>query len=341
MEALSKLRPDTGSSCIWNRFEESNDYEYDVAVIIPVFNSEKYLRNCIDSVLSQKTRFSFRIIAVNDGSTDQSAAILESYSDPRIRIVTQENRGAGAARNAGLQHCRSHYVFFLDSDDVMLPGSLETLVDFSLNHNADILQAAYQTINESGKVSGIVSLPLEGGDGCVINPRTQCSGFPHGKLFNSKVFDHVRFPESYLFEDSVLAQITYPLAERDCLLVYGLDYPCIGYRIHSNSITNRSKSSPRSLDSLWITLSLYRDRRSLGLESDQEYYEYLLNMQPLSWRRAEALGDEVMLNMFTVFRDFLLTNFSSFSSSRPQYHMLEDAIRKGDYGRYRVFCTLH
>ena len=342
MEALSKIRPDCGSSCLWNRGIESQTDEYDIAVIVPVYNAGDYLRSCLDSVLTQKTRFSFRVIAVDDGSTDDSAAVLASFTDSRLIVAAQENRGAAAARNAGLRLCRARYVLFLDADDVLLPDCLETLVAFSDEHHADILQTAYRVIDESGNVRQTVSIPGLEGYGGVIDPVAQCTGFiGDGKLFRAELFDHICFPESYSFEDSVLAQILLPLAERDRLAVFGLNFPSVGYRTHPGSTTNRSKTSPKSVDSLWITLSLYRDRQSLGLVSDQAYYEYLLNMQSLTWRRVERLGDAVLIEVFTVFRDFLLGNFPTFRSARPAFRMLEDALRDGDFGKYRLFCMLH
>ena len=75
--------------------------------------------------------------------------------------------------------------------------------------------------------------------------------------------------------------------------------------------------------------------------NDQPYYEYLLNMLPLTWRRTEALGDDISRAVFVLQRDFLMQNFPSFSTARPAYRMLEDAVKDGDFGRYRLFCSLH
>jgi len=98
------------------------------SIIIPVYNVEQYLRDCLDSVLNQ-TFSDWEAICVNDGSTDGSAAILEEYvvRDKRFKIVTQSNGGLSAARNTGLEVAEGDYIVFLDSDDWLELGALETM----------------------------------------------------------------------------------------------------------------------------------------------------------------------------------------------------------------------
>ena len=100
-----------------------------VSVIIPVYNAEKHLRQCLDSVLAQTLR-DIEVICVDDGSPDHSLDILEEYAarDPRVVIVPQENQGAGAARNHGLRVAKGKYLSFLDSDDFFEPEMLEDSV---------------------------------------------------------------------------------------------------------------------------------------------------------------------------------------------------------------------
>lgn len=100
-----------------------------VSVIVPVYNVEDYLEECLDSVLNQ-TFGDYEIICVDDGSTDSSGKILSRYAkaDPRVKIVTQENRGLSGARNVGLDIASGEYVYFLDSDDKLRSDALEKLV---------------------------------------------------------------------------------------------------------------------------------------------------------------------------------------------------------------------
>jgi len=97
------------------------------AVVIPAFNAEKFLRETMESVFVQ-TLSNIEVIVVDDGSTDSTHAILETFSDPRMTVLRQENRGVSAARNAGLALARAPHVFFLDADDILLPNALHRMV---------------------------------------------------------------------------------------------------------------------------------------------------------------------------------------------------------------------
>ncbi len=98
-----------------------------VSVIMPVYNGEKYIRQAIDSVLSQSYK-DWELIVVDDGSTDKTSKILESYHDPRISCLHQSNQGLSSARNAGISKVRGEYVAFLDADDEWEPAFLECCV---------------------------------------------------------------------------------------------------------------------------------------------------------------------------------------------------------------------
>ena len=110
-----------------------------VSVIVPVYNVERYLRRCLDSLVNQ-TLEEIEIILINDGSTDGSLSILEEYAlkDSRIRVINQENQKQGAARNNGLKVAQGEYVGFVDSDDWVDEDFLEKLYNSAKNNDADI-----------------------------------------------------------------------------------------------------------------------------------------------------------------------------------------------------------
>ena len=109
-----------------------------VSVIIPVYNVEAYLRQCLDSVVNQTLK-DIEIICVDDGSTDGSAAILKEYAtkDERIKILTQSNSGAGAARNAGIARATGEWITFSDADDWIEPDAIEKMVAAAQREDAD------------------------------------------------------------------------------------------------------------------------------------------------------------------------------------------------------------
>ncbi len=109
----------------------------EISVVIPVYNVEKYLRECLESVLSQRG-IEFEVIAVNDGSTDRSGEILKEYSQ-KIILIDQENQGAGKTRNKGIEMAKAPLIAFLDADDRYLAGHLARICTFAQKHPEAVL----------------------------------------------------------------------------------------------------------------------------------------------------------------------------------------------------------
>jgi len=119
-----------------------------VSVIMPIYNVEPYLRQCLDSVVNQTLK-EIEIICVDDGSTDASLDILKEYAekDKRITVITQKNLYAGVARNAGLSQAKGEYLSFLDSDDFFEPNMLEEMYEKAKSDNSDIVICAWESYN--------------------------------------------------------------------------------------------------------------------------------------------------------------------------------------------------
>lgn len=130
----------------------------DVSVVIPVYNTEKYLPVCIDSVLTQ-TGVSLEIILIDDGSTDSSPCICDKYAEEHDNITTIhiKNSGPATAKNEGLLLAKGNYIALTDSDDKMEPMMLQKMVNAGYNHNADIVCCNYKQIDEQGVVSHLNS----------------------------------------------------------------------------------------------------------------------------------------------------------------------------------------
>ena len=119
-----------------------------ISVIIPVYNTEKYLKECVESVLAQ-TYHNLEILLINDGATDSSPQICESYAkqDARIKLIHKENGGLSDTRNTGIKQCSGDYVLFLDSDDYWDdPKMVEKLADQMQQYPVDILNFRYKKI---------------------------------------------------------------------------------------------------------------------------------------------------------------------------------------------------
>lgn len=126
----------------------------DISVIIPVFNTEKYLQRCVDSVINQQD-VSLEIILVDDGSTDTSAKICDNYASNHhfITVVHIQNSGPSTAKNIGYDMATGNYVAFIDSDDEIKPDMFHTMLVSGYKHNADIVCCNYIQVDEEGQIS--------------------------------------------------------------------------------------------------------------------------------------------------------------------------------------------
>ena len=116
-----------------------------ISIIIPVYNAEQYLEECLLSI-SQQTFGDFEIWAINDGSTDRSLEILKKYQakEPRLQVIAQENKGVSAARNLGLENAQGDYITFVDADDTLPNDAFSEIISVS---SVDLLMGSFITKN--------------------------------------------------------------------------------------------------------------------------------------------------------------------------------------------------
>lgn len=178
----------------------------DITVIIPVYNVEKYLKKCVHSVEAQ-TYKDYEIILVDDGSTDNSASLCDELAENnnKIKVVHQENKGLGGARNTGIRHCDTEYIFFLDSDDCIHPQLLEKCVTAAKTNDCDMVLFDAVSVDESGQTGAIYgnSLPVSkilSAEEINIIPKNPTAW---DKLYKTSLFkeNDIYFPEKVWYED--------------------------------------------------------------------------------------------------------------------------------------------
>lgn len=189
-----------------------------LSVIVPIYNSEKTLSKCIESILCQTIK-DFELLLIDDGSTDSSGVICDTYasSDARVKVIHKSNGGVSKARNAGLDIAQGQWIVFVDSDDWAEP---EYLSDFFRNQesssaNSIVLQGRINEVKgrETNRItfdSGIYTNVTE----CLIKNNMLTFGAPYCKLYSRKLIEKhlIRFPENYSYgEDTVffLKTLTY------------------------------------------------------------------------------------------------------------------------------------
>ena len=222
----------------------TNNITPKISVIIPVYNVENYLRQCLDSVINQSL-YDIEIICINDGSTDSSAHILEEYSskDNRIVVINQENSGQSVARNNGLKIAAGEYVAFLDSDDYMEPDLCELAYNKAKQTGADITMYFFDTFGEDYMcISAIDNIP---DDEIVIRDRRIDAVNDNNNVIWNMLYKHsflqnnnIVFLESILYEDVHFSIKCACLCNRISVIRKRL----VHYRIGSGCTTDKKKS---------------------------------------------------------------------------------------------------
>ena len=237
-----------------------------ISVIVPVYNVEKYLRQCLDSVINQ-TYSDLEILIVDDGSTDSSGAICDEYKDERFQVYHTENRGLSAARNYAIDRAHGDYIAFLDSDDWLEDTALEQFITIAETTSADIVTCRFfqEYVGKTVKPRGIDSeFIVEGSDilSTMIIDRKMTEDV-WNKFYKASLFETIRYPEGRIFEDKAT---TYKLLQKAEKLAY-TPAPLIHYRNREGSLSN--VHSMKSLTDYWL---VYRERfDTLGPISDAYY----------------------------------------------------------------------
>ena len=138
-----------------------------LSIIVPVYNVERFIRQCIDSLIEQNLSVNeYEIVIIDDGSPDGCGEICDSYAVryQNIRVIHQNNMGLGAARNIGIEEAKGDYIPFVDSDDFLVPNVLRELINQTKKQNLDILRFNYCNVDELGQIITINKNPKQFSD---------------------------------------------------------------------------------------------------------------------------------------------------------------------------------
>lgn len=245
-----------------------------VSIIIPVYNTEKYLSACVDSVLSQ-TYTNLDIILVNDGSTDGSSEICEGYKkvDSRIRVIQQKNSGVSVARNRALSVSKGEYIFFVDSDDLLYPKAVESLILHI--DKSDLVIGNMSRITEDGSDAGIVTCVPEmyfSKDEMLrmlFEEEYGYQGYTISKLYKTQIIreNKLQFDERVAYNEDRLFVVNYLLKSENIKMVSSNIYK---YRQRSDSAMGQIENlfNPKQL----TELQAYEEMKQLVKESHPQIY---------------------------------------------------------------------
>lgn len=275
-----------------------------ISVIIPVYNVEKFLKRCVDSVLNQ-TYENIEIILVDDGSEDMSPAICDEYAtaDARIRVVHKDNGGSSTARNEALRIMNGEFVCFVDSDDFVSCDYIMHMYNLLLKYNCDIVQTNFIEVFDSDMILDERKEKIE-----IFDKYSCLTGFKYkvsacGKLYKRSVIEGIFFPEGTINEDDA----TYYRFAYKCDKICVSDKILYYYFQTQNSVMRNKKLRMDFMD-------VYRERlrffKKLGEEllvkKSYERYALILILKYLDFEKKEAekeYTDKLLMEFSSIYKE--------------------------------------
>lgn len=225
-----------------------------ISIIITVYNSEKYITKCLNSIKKQ-TLEDFEVIIINDGSTDKSKNKIEKFTtDKRFRLYNRKNCGIGASRNFGIKKVKSDYVMFLDSDDYIEKDTLEVLYNKITKDKLDIVVCDYYEEQYESKTTKEIKIKDFKNTTLIESPDLllYINKSPWNKLFRYELIKDIEYPSDLKYEDSVFICLSLKKAK------IGKVNKCLNhYIIHGNSET--TTMDKRVYDILTIVDNIRKD----------------------------------------------------------------------------------
>lgn len=312
----------------------------DLSIIVPVYNHEKEVKRCIESLLNQKTTFNYEIIIVDDGSNGTTKKLLSTYEgEPRIKLVTQDNSGISGARNTGIECSSGKYLMFVDCDDFVHENCVQILMETAINHLYDIVMGAHALVKKKNDIEAsrrnIVYSDLN-----VMNYKDEdfimnYAGLPWGKVYKRELFDQIRFPKGYWYEDTIIQFLVFRIAKSFCyvpLVVY--DY--IWYE--DNFSKTQQKSKNQCLERFWIVEKMIKENDRIGLPHDKILYKVILNhLGRYLYKGIQNLPEKIQKAVFVLSREIVIQN-----RPRDSYHLnyymkqIEFAFLSNDFTLWKL-----
>ncbi len=239
-----------------------------ISIIVPVYNVEEYIHECIESIQKQ-TYTNLEILVINDGTKDRSIEVIKDLmNDPRIQVINQSNQGLSGARNTGMRAAKGKYISLIDSDDKVKPTFIEELYQKAIETDADIVRGSFRDFDgkiPDGWVVDFNICPSKGTDALKQFLSQSLSFVVWSSLYKTSFLKNkkLEFTPGILLEDGDFTTRSYLLAS----CVATVDTPNYCYRIRPGSILNTNNSQKRS-DSEFLVISKFTNLHQITLNNE-------------------------------------------------------------------------
>lgn len=323
-------------SPLWDKISPLTSHVvYDMSIIIPVYNSELFLEKCLCSILSQKTTYSYEVICINDGSNDNSLGILHKFANQypdKMKVYSQDNQGISKTRNRGIELSLGKYISFLDNDDTVSENYVQRILDRAKDTSALFIQTAYNIVDCSGNVLSCVShgnkvIDVKVEDD-IIN---EAQGYIWGGALHRSVFELVRFPVGFWYEDMINKLVVVRLAGR----IATIGMPLYNYLIHNN---NTSKTiwysdSVKPVDQVWLAIQLSKySLETLKLPISEVFYvQLLIEFTDMLYYRMATMSRKTRKMAFCLAASYLKSINYEYVGKKTYLKRSERALKDNNY----------
>ena len=290
--------------------EPLNEPKCDFSFIVPVYNSERFLSQCLDSLFNQKTSFKYEVICINDGSTDGSLSILNSYAQrfANLIVYSQNNSGISAARNKGIALASGEYLGFVDNDDTVSEDYVDRLLKTAKETGADMVQCGYTNQTIDGEIQSEVKKKK-----CVINAVEQKDlfnnvlGYIWSGAYKRHLFDKVRFPLGYWYEDMITRMLLMRITNTFAVVSQTLYNKTI-HQANASKILWKN-GNIKAVDQFYLAKRLAEyGKEGLGLQPDDLLINTLLTeWSRFLWTRTRGLNHQVQQAVFSLASDYIVS----------------------------------
>lgn len=307
-----------------------------LSIIVPVYNREKTLADCITSLLQQETEYDYEIVCIDDGSTDESLKLLKGLqikNEGKLTVYSQPNRGVSAARNKGIELAKGEYIGFVDSDDTVAPQFVERMMSAILDYSADMAQPSYRRVRSDGTViyedtASVVRIKNNDGS---ADYEAALYGFAGGGIYGRKLFAKMRYPEGYRYEDMITKFVLARESRRTVVLPECL----YDYTLHESNASDQlaKDRSIKQLDGLYLPMKLFNySSNVLHLPNDEALC--CMTIHELCWQlpnRIDGLPLSLRKSAFVIIRQFMVDNGISTERKECNWDKLSKMVKKGDF----------
>lgn len=311
--------------------------KYDLSIIVPLYNSEKFIANLLNILVNQISNYSYEVILVDDGSIDNTFKIVSEYRvkySKKIKVFKQKNCGISVARNVGINNANGKYIGFIDHDDFVSEFYVDKLLNIAYDNDADIVKCGTANI-KNGRIISKISKPEKKIFGKMNDSIFDYPSYIWGGIYKASLLSDVQFPEGCWYEDMITRIILYRKSK-----VFVNISEVLHYRnIHSNQANKKvwSNKDYKCLNQLYLIETLVTENDKHNLDNDVYLYLNVLHeCSCIMLKRIKNIDDEIKKQVFIRVYDLLDSLYKDEYDIilKKQWKIKSDIIR---YKRYDLW----